>query len=69
MKDTQQVETTELLSNEDDRYMTWFDTVVDALFKVIILIFCSFMAGVGFAFGSRWAWILYDLYVEWVKTQ
>jgi len=67
MKDTPQVEEAEKLIFEDED--NWFDCLINALGKVIILIFCSFVAGIGFAFGSRWAWIAYEAFVKWCEIQ
>ena len=69
MKDTQQVDNTEQVMKDEEHLMSWFDTLMDAMFKVIVIIFCSFIAGVGFAFGSKWSVIIYDAFVEWAKTQ
>jgi len=67
MKDTEQVEKAEEVIFADEE--NWFDCLISALGKVIILIFCSFTAGVGFAFGSSWAYIIYHAFVDWCRTQ
>jgi hypothetical protein len=51
---------------DDKEYMTTFETITDSIYKVMILIFCSLMAGIGFGIGSTLTIKILEMYKVWI---